>query len=560
MQPISSVSRKGVLTWIFRGILLVALLFLWGRLAELQVVKGEYYRNLAEGNRIRRVPIAAARGEIHARGGEILVGNSEVVKTINFTPENGFEKTDGGVKGNENTIVEWERRYDVGPILSHVTGYLSEAREDEVGKINPDCNSAGVLKLGSLIGRTGLEEKYECTLAGKPGEQLFEVDSTGALIRRLGDKPATKGLDIITNIDIKLQSAAREAMGDKVGAVVVSDGKGEVLALLSTPSYDPNWFGKKDKAGELGKLFTDPAKPFFNRAIGGTYHPGSVFKPLVGAAALSESKITRDFTFEDTGQIVVKTAFGDFAYRNWYFTQYGGAEGAVNLERALARSTDTYFYKIGEFLGPDKIAEWAKNFGLADKTGIDLTGEVAGLVPTPAWKKEAKGENWFLGNTYHYSIGQGDLAVTPLGINTMIAAIATGELCTPTLVGEVGCKKVDLSEQNRDIVLSGMKDACTTGGTAVPFFEFPIPVFCKTGTAETGVNDKTHAWFTIIAPYSKDDTSKNSEKIIMTVLVEEGGEGSKEAAPIAKKILDNWYGIEQASDDTTLLPEGEVYE
>ncbi|OGM05724.1 hypothetical protein A2125_01045 [Candidatus Woesebacteria bacterium GWB1_43_5] len=532
----SEYDSKGIVAWFFRGILILGITVLLGRLAELQVIKGGYYRELAEGNRIRRVAIAAERGEIHARGGEVLAGSSKVLKKLKFNKESGFETRDVDEDGESGDVIaSFSREYKLGKALAHVGGYLGEANEAEVEKINPGCADKGVVAGGSLVGRGGLEEQYECALSGRSGEELFEVDSAGHLVRRLGTRPAQKGENLITNIDFGLQERAAALMEGKRGTVVVTDINGEILALFSSPSYDPNLFIRGDFK-EITKLFNDNSKPFFNRAVSGIYHPGSVFKPIVAVAALEEKEIDENFVYEDRGQIVVRTSQGDFSYSNWYFTQYGGVEGAITLKRAIARSTDTFFYKVGEMLGPDKIAEWAKKFGLGEKTGIDIPGEVAGLIPTPQWKKEVKGENWFLGNTYHFSIGQGDLGISPISINMATAAIASGKLCKPAIVGESECKSLDVDRQHLQLVKKGMTDACSEGGTASIFFDFLPKVACKTGTAETGANNKTHAWFTLIAPAESD----NANQIVMTVLVEEGGEGSVVAAPIAKDLLTYW--------------------
>lgn len=536
----------GILSWFFKGVLILGFAVLAGRLAELQIIKGAYFRELAEGNRIRRVPIPAGRGEIHARGGEILVANIKDTKRLKFSSQSGFETVDvdDEVQGLD-VITLFRREYKLADSFAHVSGYLGEVNEEEVGKVNEDCPEKGVMIGGMWVGRVGIEKEYECVLAGAYGEELFEVDSSGNLVRSLGNKPPKQGETLITNIDFGLQEKVAQVMRDKNGAVIVSDINGEVLALFSSPSFDPNLFINKDSI-KISKLLEAKDTPFFNRVIGGAYHPGSVFKPIVAVAALVENKIDKDFIYEDTGQIIVKTPQGDFSYSNWFFTQYGGVEGRIGITRAIARSTDTFFYKIGEMLGPDKIAEWAMKFGLGIRSGIDLPGEVEGLVPTPIWKREVKGENWFLGNTYHYSIGQGDLAVTPLSINAATGAIANGRLCKPKIVGESECEDLKIDENYLEEVREGMIGACSQGGTASAFFEWNAnsqngKVACKTGTAQTGVNDKTHAWFTIVAPAFSENPDSSEPQIVMTILVEEGGEGSVVAAPIAKEILDYWF-------------------
>ena len=529
--------------WFLRALLFVGFAVLLTRVAELTVIKGAYYQDLAEGNRIRRVPIVARRGEIHARGGELIADSREVTKKLTFDRQQGFAVVDNDQNNQGEDYSIWQREYNLGSSLGHITGYIGEVDDTEVGKVNPDCPDKGVMFPGTLIGRTGLEAQYECKLSGINGENLFEVDSRGDVVRKLGSRDAIAGSDIVTNIDAGLQEKVASAMDGFPGAAVVNDGRGEILALYSSPSFDPNVFVQGDNS-KISDLLSDPQKPFFDRVISGTYHPGSIFKPFVGIAALEEGVIDKSFIYDDTGQVVVKTSQGDFSYSNWFFTQYGGVEGNINLVRALARSTDTFFYKIGEFLGPDSIAKWAARFGLSKLTGIDLPGEVPGLVPTIAWKQETKGESWFLGNTYHYAIGQGDLAITPLAINAATAALINGSYCPPRLVGESTCTDLGIKKENLETIITGMKAVCAQGGTANVFFDWEdthdSTVACKTGTAQTGVNDKSHAWFSLIAPAPDNGSGGIENQIVVTILVEEGGEGSQVAAPIAHQILDYW--------------------
>lgn len=527
--------KNSWLVYFSKGILIVVFLVLFARAFELQIIKGSYFRSLSESNRIRRITINAPRGKILARGGEILAGNTEIKKRIVFDPKEGYLKSENLEGGQEEDLIsEWKRNYSLKDKAGHITGYLGEVDSSEVGKVNPDCSEKGPFRAGDLVGRSGLEEEYNCLLSGISGEKLIEVDTTGKKIRILGEKKAIPGKDLKTTINYKLQEKVSELMEGKRGAVVVSDPRGEILALYSSPSFDPNWFIEKD-IKNINNAFRNNAQPFFNRAVSGTYHPGSTFKPFVAIAALEEGKIDKDFTYEDKGEVVLETPYGVFKYGNWYFSQYGRVEGKINLVKALARSTDTFFYKVGELLGIDNLDKWSKIFGFEAKTGIDLPGEISGLVPTPEWKLRVKGESWFLGNTYHISIGQGDLAITPIELTQATAAIANGGyLCRPYLVGSESCRKLDLKEENLKLVKEGMSGVCQTGGTAFPFFDFKEKVACKTGTAETGKKDVSHAWFTFFAPLE-------DPQIVVTVFVEEGGEGSKEAAPIARKIADFWF-------------------
>ncbi len=502
MESLVSTKSQSWLSWFLKGVLVFGFLFLVGRLLELQIIKGDYFRSLSDENRIKRVTIFAPRGKIVARGGEVLVGNNE--------------------KG---------RDYVLGSAFAHVSGYVSESNADEVGKVDPSCPDKGERKLGSLVGRDGLEEYYDCRLKGIDGEKLIEVDTMGKEIRTIGIRNPVAGEDLVTNIDFRLQKKIKEIVAEAKempekpkGAIVVTDVRGQVLALYSFPSYDPK---------NIGEAVIDPNLPLFNRAVSGAYHPGSTFKIVTSVAGLQDKVIDSDFTYNDTGVVKV----GDFSYSNWYFTQYGRTEGEIGLEKAIARSTDTFFYKLGEMIGAERLAKWANTFGLGAKSGIDLPGETAGLIPTPEWKKEVKGEAWFLGNTYHMAIGQGDVTSSPLQVNLVASVVGNGgKLCSPKLVGSTNCKSLNIDKKDLEEIRMGMIGACSTGGTAYPFFDFKPQVACKTGTAETEEIDKTHAWFTAFMP-------ANDPQLAVSVIVEKAGEGSKVAAPIAKEIFKYWQLI-----------------
>ena len=521
LQNLAVPKRESWLSWFFRGLLILGFLIIMGRLAELQIIKGAYYKGLAEGNRIRRVPIVAARGRILDRNGVVLVDNVSIKRTAKFDAKEGYSKEEASKDTPEGEVItEWNRKYVFGPEFAHITGYLGEVNKEEVSKIDPDCSEKGVRSLGSYVGRVGLEKYFDCVLRGIDGEELVEVDTMGSRVRTLGRLLPTPGEDIKTTLDYKLQRKVVAAMGEHPGAVMVTTPEGEVMALYSSPTYDPN--------EDIGKYLTDETLPMFNRAVSGTYHPGSIFKIVTTVAAVEEGEIDSDYTYEDTGVVSVD----DFSYSNWYFTQYGGTEGTIDVRRAIARSTDTFFYKVGELVGAENLAKWSRDFGLDKKTGLPLPSEATGLVPSPEWKKATRGERWFLGNTYHMAIGQGDLAITPVENHRLATVVANGgKLCDLKLTPGTNCSFLDIGKEAIGLLRDGMKGACDPGGTGVSFFEFTPEVGCKTGTAETSVKDETHAWFTVFAPY------ENPEYVI-TVLVEKGGEGSKVAAPIAKEIMD----------------------
>lgn len=506
-------------------------------MADLQIIKGAYYRTLSEDNRLRSVVVTAPRGKIYARGGELLADNKLVKKTVVFDPKSGYSKQLATESTPQDEILnEWDRTYPQGAMVAHAIGYLGSVNTDEVGKPDPHCVGKGMRTSNNLLGRSGLEEEYDCQLRGIDGKELVEVDIKGKKIRSLGVQAPTPGQDIHTTIDFGLQKKLSESFKDLRGAAVATDMNGQILALYSNPSFDPSVFLISNPTNDaiVRELFVDSSLPLFNRAISGGYHPGSVFKIVVATGALEDHIITKDFNYNDVGNISIN----GFNYSTWYFSQYGKTEGEINLEKAIARSTDTFFYKVGEMTGIDRLVYWANQFGVGKKTGIDLPGEISGLLPSPVWKQNVLNERWFLGNTYHFSIGQGDTLMTPLQTNILTATMANGGyLCTPSLTfqGKQKCAKLSISQSTVDTIYEGMQMACSTGGTGYPFFDFLPKVACKTGTAETGSKD-THAWFTVIAP------AQNPE-IILTVLVEKGGEGSKVAAPIAREALDYWFHV-----------------
>jgi penicillin-binding protein 2 len=539
MNSLASSNSQSWLSWFLRGLLILLFLVLFAKLFEVQIIKGKYYQALSQENRIRHVVIPAPRGRILARGGEELATNVEIKKRVKFTTDGSFKITDDltDMKSDE-MITDYKRIYPLGDKFSHALGYLAQVGSEEVGKINPGCPGKGPRASGMLVGKTGLEQSYECGLLGTPGEELVEVGATGTSVRILGRREPIPGRDLKTTIDYGLQLEVASAMNEKKGAAIVTDTTGQILAFYSFPTFDPNLFINKNNSQEIGSLLKDPGLPLFNRVISGTFHPGSVFKLIVALAALQEGLIDKNFHYNDPGVITVN----DYSYSNWYFTQYGRTEGLIDLVKAIARSTDTFFYTIGQMTGPSAIAKWAKSFGLDTLTGIDIPGETVGLIPTPEWKKETRNESWFLGNTYHMAIGQGDVSVTPIEINNYISGITTGgKICKPrfNLESAQNCRTVDVSGSDIGLIKQGMEAACSEGGTAFTFFDFPqkhsgISVACKTGTAEVGTDGTPHAWFTLFAP-------ADNSQIVITVLIERGGEGSSIAGPIARKIADYFF-------------------
>lgn len=503
-------------------LLVLAFLGLWLKLFWLQIVKGEENKELTEGNRIKIVKVPAPRGVIYDRQGQILVRNR---------PEG--------------------REYIYGEAFAHVLGYLGEASKEDFRIIRPrprvNYSTFPQQEVKVLVGKMGIEKEYDQVLRGEDGGILVETDAAGEVVREIKKQEPKEGKSLTLTLDLGLQKKAFESLKGRKGAVVVSDPRtGEILALVSSPSFDPNIFSLDTSgASEVLEVLSDSGQPLFNRAIAGLYPPGSTFKIVTAIAGLEEGKIDKSTLVEDTGEIKI----GRFVFGNWYFYQYGKTEGMVDIIKAIKRSNDIYFYKVGEWLGITKLAEWAKFFGLGQPLGIDIPGEAGGLIPTPEWKKENKTERWYLGDTYITAIGQGDLQLTPLQVNQMAAVIASeGKLCRPHLLKEIiqtntrplssldnFCQDLKISDENLKLVKEGMKQACEPGGTGWPFFEFTPRVGCKTGTAEYGdPQDRTHAWFTVFAPWDKPE-------IVLTVLLEGAGEGSYQAAPVAKELLKYWF-------------------
>ena len=376
-------------------------------------------------------------------------------------------------------------------------------------------------------------------MAGENGKRLVEVDAQGKKISVLGKTDPKAGQDIVLAVDASLQKVSFEALkkqaekaGSKKGAVIVTNpNTGEILALVSLPAFDPV---------NVGQAIVSEERPLFDRATVGTYPPGSVFKIISALAGLESGKINRDTEIEDVGEFEL----GGAKFSNWFYNQYGGRDGFLKIDRAIARSNDIFFFRLAERTGLEPIRKMAIKFGFGQKTGIDLSDEGLGLVPDEVWKKATLKEGWFTGDTLHLGIGQGFLLATPMQINSMTAYMASGKLLKPHLAMEIksggGKVKIEdkvlasnlVSASNFNLVREGMRQACQKGGTGWPFFEAPYIVGCKTGTAEK-FEGNPHAWFTAFAPFDRP-------RVAITVLVEDGGEGSSVAGPVAKEILD-WY-------------------
>lgn len=543
---------------VFLSIVAVLFFIIFLRLFHLQIVEGKQNRELADGNRIQIRIIHAPRGVIFDRNGKILALNAPAFrltdptnkKTIVIQREQALEME---VKNDSRAAlleVDNVRVYPKGEEQAHILGYVSEATEDQLKSLNISVSQS--YHPGDRVGQSGVESSFESILRGVDGGEIIEVDSTGKKLRTIRTIAPIAGKDVYLTIDADLQHQAYIVLSEGVkkagsccGALVSQDpANGQVLALVSYPSYDNNLFTNLSDDNKLAEILNDKNSPILNRVISGVYPPGSTFKILTSLAALGSGKITAGTTIDDTGQINL----GTFKFTNWYFTQYGRTEGSVNLIKALQRSNDTYYYHIGQSLGEKVLIDWSRRINLGSRLGIDLPGEVPGLIGDNDWKVRNTGQIWYPGDTLHMAIGQGFLLLTPLQVSSLISYVAgDGHLYKPKLLLKVlqdnkivsGFREESLlsdltKKEDLKTIKQGLSLVSKDGGTAWPFFAFPIKTAGKTGTAEFGdLKNKTHAWYTSYAP--EDDP-----KITATVLIEAGGEGSSVASPIVRELY-RWY-------------------
>lgn len=553
-------------------VLLVATLLLLGKLVTLQIFQGSYYKQLSDSNRIRTYVIPAPRGVIFDRNGKPLVYNTpgfrQILKDNKVVILPKDEALAKIAQGERNIGVASLRQYPYKDAMAHVLGYIGQISAEEL----KSTQYAGY-HANEWLGKSGIERTYEYLLRGTDGKQLIEVDATGKILRSLGQTDPFAGQDITLTIDMPLQQAAYDATsGIEKGAVIASTPDGQILSMVSRPSFDPNLFTLDDSYEasstsayeDVSAILTDgDGQPLLNRAIGGVYPPGSTFKLITAAAGLDTHIIDDTYSVVDTGVLKI----GEFSFANWFYTSYGRTEpGAVNVVKAISRSNDIFFYKLAEKITVDKLAVVAKKFKLGTTLGIDLDNEAEGLVPTKEWKEKTIKEKWYLGDTYHFGIGQGYLLTTPLQVNAWTQAIAHGgTLVRPHFLQTENTQTLAsnlISEKTIHVIRQGMVDSCATGGVAWPFFDFKVKnaklkvdgknifsagnasgsadmkrivVACKTGTSQHGGEDTLpHSWITLFAP-------AYNPTIVLTVLAESSGEGSNIAGPIARKVLEAYF-------------------
>jgi len=431
--------------------------------------------------------------------------------------------------------------------LSHILGYTGKINEQELKKLSKTYS------LIDYIGKVGLEHFWEKELRGEVGRKNIEVDALGRQKKVISEVPAKDGNNLLLSLDLDLQLKTEEILKrhlnklklEKASVIVINPQNGEILSLVSFPFYDNNKFAGGISHDDYNSLISNPNKPLFNRSISGEFPSGSTIKPIFAAAALQEGVINEKTSFLSTGGIRIG---------RWFFPDWlTGGHGTTDVRRAIAFSVNTFFYYIGggygDFtgLGLNNLVKYSRLFGLGEITGVDLNGEVKGFVPTRAWKEQVKKEPWYIGDTYHFSIGQGDVLVTPLQVVNYTAVLANGgTLYKPHFVKKIlnsnnevvrEIKPEIISQnfidpKNMEIAREGMRQTVTIG-SGRSLNSLSVSVAGKTGTAQWSSKSLPHAWFIGFAPYQDPE-------IAFVVLVEEGGEGSSVAVPIAKEILE-WY-------------------
>jgi penicillin-binding protein 2 len=570
---------------VLRGALAVLLIAIAASFWFVQLVRGDYYRELAENNRLRKLPVRAPRGLIYDREGRPLVENvpsynllldrsrSRDVKaslvyaagvlerapqalddlleryrdTPSFAPVLVAENLSlaqvarFGVESLERpefeVAVEHQRLYRHAGQTAPVLGYLGEVTAEELAR------GAGAYQAGELIGKKGIEQAYDERLRGRQGERVVVVDSRGRLLEESLGQPAVPGESLTLTLDLDLQQRAERALGEEVGAVVALDPRsGEVLALASAPAFNPNLFARRLQPEDWQAILTNPFHPLQNRALQNTYSPGSIFKIVVALAGLGEHAVGPEEGVFCRGA----ASFYNHSFRCWK----RGGHGWVNLRAALRESCDVYFYTLGQKLGVDTIARYARLFGMGAETGIDLRGEKAGLVPDTEWSARVRRHPWYAGETISVAIGQGPLLTTPLQLAVLMAAIANGgEMVTPHLLRGAAVparRRLPLDGAQLARVREALWAVVNETGTGARARLEGLDVAGKTSTVQV-VAQKTwtrsedlpfeqrdHGWFASFAPFS-------APELVVVVFIEHGGHGSNAAAPVAREVYETYF-------------------
>ncbi len=597
-------SRKVLLGFLFFTIILI--LFLFAKTFQFQVLENKKFLALAEANKFLFHSIQAARGVIYDSSGKQLVFNKpsfDLVLDKREFPQSELERTkilakvsdiigkdlkdlEEKINTEESSLVliseniehqklilletkianlsgfkitrNEVREYKDSESFAHLIGYTGKISAEE-SKENPEIYSNF-----DYVGRDGIEKSYEEILRKNPGKLRIEKDALGNIMSKETVSLPESGKSLVLWLDSELQEKIKEVLEKtlkrvgtkKAVAVALDPSSGGVLALISLPSFDNNLFSKGADSQALEDLLTDKEESLFNRVIAGKYATGSTIKPLIASAVLQEKIISPNKKiYDNKGYIEIPHRYDPeivYQFKDWRI------HGWTDLRKAIAESCNVYFYTIGggyedqEGLGPSRIKKYLELFGWGERSKIDLPGEARGFIPSPAWKKEIKKENWWDGDTYNLSIGQGDISVTPLQVAAAFLAIANGgTLYQPKIVKEIRDSEKNLvnkiksevlrenfiDPENLQIVREGMRKAVTGQGaphaSAVLLNSLPVVSAAKTGTAQTSLFNHYHNWITVFAPY-------DNPQIVLTIMVENVKEAQVVALPIAKEVLE-WY-------------------
>lgn len=594
--------RRLEIAGVFAAILFVGL---FSRFAWLQVVQFDHYHALAENNRISLVPAPPPRGVVYDRQSIVLAHNYSA-HTLEITPSKAgkleetidrlaevvsisagdrrrFKKLLAESKNFEsipirNMLSEEEsarfavnryrfpgvemkarqfRQYPLGKSFSHVVGYIGRINDKDYQHL-AETGQATNYKGTDHIGKLGIEASYEQWLHGRTGIEKVETDSGGRAVRLLSRSAPVAGYDIYLHLDAKLQQIAENVFGDFRGALVALDPRnGGVLALVSQPGFDPNLFVDGIDVASWRELNESLDRPLVNRALRGVYPPGSTIKPFMGLAGLELGFRKPNDSIADPGYFSLPGS--SHRYRDWK----KDGHGIVDLKRSIVVSCDTYYYSLAHQMGIERMAGFLSKFGFGHKSGIDLDGEMAGLMPTPAWKKKRFKQPWYPGESVIAGIGQGYVLTTPLQLAVATMALANdGVVYKPQLIrawrnpntGKLGyaapqvLNRIELTPENLRVVKEAMVEVMLPGGTAsIAGANTPYLFAGKTGTSQVvgikqgaryiesqvAARHRDHALFVAFAP-------ADAPKIVVAVMVENGGHGGSTAAPIARKVIDYW--------------------
>jgi len=590
--------RKKILLLV---VLTICLTFV-GRLFYLQILKGNIYKLRSETQAIKAQVVYPFRGYIYDRDGNLLVYNVpsfslqiflgtfrldragllghilgiDSAEVYNLILQNILNYRYGDIKLlrdldyetvqkiQENSellpgveiVVESKRVYNLKARMAHIIGYLQEIGVEEL-KAEPFYD------IGDFIGKTGIERAYEIELRGQKGKRYVGVLGGGIKTTKFNegraDQPVKNGDDLFLSIDLKLQSKAEQLLEGRRGACVAIDpNNGEILALVSKPDYDISLLSGKDFQKNYQQIVSNPQNPLLNRAIQSRYPPGSTIKPLMAIAALEEGLINQNSTFFCSGSF----PFGDRAFG------CHGAHGYINIVRAIQTSCNVFFYQAALKLQIERIAKWGTLFGFGQQTGIDLPFENAGVFPTIEFLKKKYGDLKKVpsGAVVNFGIGQGEVSATPIQMACYVAAIANGgtyyrphivrairnSILNQISLLKVESRKLNINSRTLEIVKKGMYDVVNTpGGTAFGISIPGLDVCGKTGTAQAGKGKADHSWFICFAP-------KDNPKIAIAIIVENAGFGAAVAAPIARELLKEFFGIKEqipGIDTTKISPD-----